>query len=150
MPITTKASGIPAGTILYVSTDSPRAGMLNCNGAAVSRTTYAALFAAIGTSYGSGDGSTTFNVPDLRGEFVRGWDNGRGVDSGRVFGTSQGHQMQQHNHGNGQANATGWYRPYDEGMGMGGPIANTGYAGGASNGSENRPRNVAMLACIKY
>jgi microcystin-dependent protein len=62
---------------------------LECNGAAVSRTTYAALFAKLGTTYGAGDGSTTFNVPDLRGEFIRGFDNGRGVDSGRALGSSQ-------------------------------------------------------------
>lgn len=62
---------------------------LICNGAAVSRTTYAALFAKIGTTYGAGNGTTTFNLPDLRGEFVRGWDNGRGVDTGRVLGSAQ-------------------------------------------------------------
>jgi len=60
-------------------------GWRACSGQAVSRTTYAALFAAIGTEYGVGDGSTTFDLPDLRGEFLRGWDNGRGVDSGRVL-----------------------------------------------------------------
>jgi phage-related tail fiber protein len=64
-------------------------GWLKANGAAVSRTTYAALFAAIGTTFGAGDGATTFNVPDLRGEFVRGWDDGRGIDSGRAFGSTQ-------------------------------------------------------------
>lgn len=62
---------------------------LICNGAAISRTTYAALFAKIGTTYGAGDGSTTFNLPDLRGEFIRGWDNGRGIDTGRVLGSTQ-------------------------------------------------------------
>jgi len=71
---------------------------LKCNGTAISRTTYAALFAIIGTTHGAGDGSSTFNVPDLRGEFVRGWDDGRGVDSGRNFGTSQSDENKQHNH----------------------------------------------------
>lgn len=65
------------------------AGYLECNGQAVSRTTYALLFAKIGTTYGAGNGSTTFNLPDLRGEFVRGWDNGRGIDAGRTIGSSQ-------------------------------------------------------------
>jgi uncharacterized SAM-binding protein YcdF (DUF218 family) len=63
---------------------------LECNGQAVSRTTYAALFAKIGITYGAGNGSTTFNIPDLRGEFVRGWSNGRsGVDVGRNLGSWQ-------------------------------------------------------------
>lgn len=62
---------------------------LICNGQAVSRTTYASLFAKIGTTYGVGNGTTTFNLPDLRGEFIRGWDNGRGVDAARVLGSAQ-------------------------------------------------------------
>ena len=57
------------------------------------------MFAIIGTTHGEGDGSSTFNVPDLRGEFVRGWDDSRGVDSGRSFGSSQSSQNLQHNHG---------------------------------------------------
>ena len=73
-------------------------GYLECNGNAVSRTTYAALFAIIGTNYGTGNGSSTFNLPDLRGEFIRGFDNGRGVDSGRSIASSQGSQNAQHNH----------------------------------------------------
>lgn len=64
-------------------------GWLNCNGQAVSRTTYAALFTAIGTTWGAGDAVTTFNVPDLRGEFLRGLDQGRGIDTGRTLGSFQ-------------------------------------------------------------
>jgi microcystin-dependent protein len=60
-------------------------GWLKANGAGVNRTTYAALFAAIGTVYGVGDGTTTFNVPDLRGEFIRGLDDARGIDASRVL-----------------------------------------------------------------
>lgn len=58
------------------------AGWLECDGTAVNRTTYAALFSYLGTAYGIGDGATTFNLPDLRGEFIRGFDNGAGNDSG--------------------------------------------------------------------
>jgi microcystin-dependent protein len=85
---------IVAGTIAYLGMNSAPSGWLKANGAAVSRTTYAALFSAIGTTYGAGNGSTTFNVPDLRGEFTRGWDDGRGVDSGRALGSAQLDQMQ--------------------------------------------------------
>ena len=61
----TDIEGINTGIIVPWSSASIPSGFLNCNGAAVSRTTYATLFSVIGTNYGSGDGSTTFNVPDL-------------------------------------------------------------------------------------
>lgn len=90
---------VPSGTVLYFAGSAAPAGWLKANGAAVSRTAYAALFAAIGTTYGAGDGRSTFNLPDLRGEFLRGWDDGRGVDAGRVFGSAQAHALQSHQHG---------------------------------------------------
>lgn len=62
----------PSGMVVDFGTSVVPTGWLLCNGAAVSRTTYAALFAAIGTTFGAGDGSTTFNVPDCRGLFRRG------------------------------------------------------------------------------
>ena len=89
---------VPTGSVHMMATTTAPSGYLKCNGAAVSRTTYSDLFLIIGTTHGEGDGSTTFNVPDLRGEFVRGWDDGRGVDSGRSFASSQSDQNKQHNH----------------------------------------------------
>lgn len=71
---------------------------LKCNGAEVSRTTYAALYAKIGNSFGAGNGTTTFDLPDMRGSFPRGWDDGRALDTGRVFGTSQADELQSHTH----------------------------------------------------
>ena len=85
-----RVGGVPAGSIFWFGSTTVPTGYLECNGAAVSRTTYAQLFSAIGTTHGSGNGSSTFNVPNCRGEFIRGWDNGRGVDSGRGLGSSQG------------------------------------------------------------
>ena len=79
----------PVGVVECFARAAAPGGWLACDGAAVSRTTYADLFAAIGTAFGAGDGSTTFNLPDLRGEFVRGLDSGRGVDAARVLGTAQ-------------------------------------------------------------
>lgn len=92
---------VPAGTVMHFARNTAPPGYLKCNGAAVSRTAYAALFAAIGTTFGAGDGFTTFNVPDLRGEFIRGWDDGRGVDGNRPFGSGQEMQLQSHNHSGG-------------------------------------------------
>ncbi len=86
-PVDTKAA--PPGEVAYFAMSSAPSGWLKANGAAISRTTYSALFAAIGTTFGAGDGSTTFNVPDLRGEFIRGFDDSRGVDSGHSLGGAQ-------------------------------------------------------------
>lgn len=88
----------PSGTILAYAGSVVPAGYLLANGSVVNRTTYADLFAAIGTTYGAGDGSTTFSIPDLRGEFLRGLDNGRGVDSSRTLGSFQNSQFASHSH----------------------------------------------------
>ena len=92
------ANGVPAGSVFTFATSTPPSGYLECNGAAVSRSTYASLFASISTTWGTGDGSSTFNLPDLRGQFIRGWDNSAGVDSGRSFASSQTDQNKLHNH----------------------------------------------------
>lgn len=93
-----KDTGSDVGDIKAVATAEPPTGWLKCNGDLVSRTQYAALFAAVGTRFGVGDGSTTFALPDLRGEFIRGWDDARGVDAARVLGSSQGGQNASHTH----------------------------------------------------
>ena len=89
---------VPTGSVHLMATTTAPSGYLKCNGAVVSRTTYADLFAIVGTTWGAGDSATTFNVPDLRGEFVRGWDDSRGVDSSRGFASSQSGKNAQHNH----------------------------------------------------
>jgi microcystin-dependent protein len=94
----TTVQGVPSGSVFCMAVATVPSGYLECNGAAVSRTTYSVLFAVIGTAYGTGNGSSTFNLPDLRGEFVRGFDNGKGTDSGRSIASSQGSQNAQHNH----------------------------------------------------
>src|ERR1035437_8428703 len=77
----------PAGTIQHFANATAPHGYLECNGQSVSTTTYPELFAAIGYLYG-GSGAA-FNVPDLRGQFVRSYDDGRNVDPGRVMGSFQ-------------------------------------------------------------
>jgi len=78
-----------SGEIKALAHNTIPQGWLLCDGAEVSRTTYSRLYSLIGDQYGAGDGADTFNVPDLRGEFLRGWDNGRGIDTGRTLGSSQ-------------------------------------------------------------
>lgn len=141
------AAGQP-GDIKITARISAPPGWLKANGAAVSRTTYAALFAAIGTTYGSGDGFNTFNLPDLRGEFVRGWDDGRGVDSGRNFGSRQLDEIKEHSHlsptfGGGSGNyQVGSQNKKSYDYVDAAPTEKTG-------GTETRPRNVALLYVIK-
>jgi microcystin-dependent protein len=87
------------GEVAMFAGPTAPAGWLECDGTAVSRTTYSALFAIIGTTYGVGDGSTTFNLPECRGEFFRSYDHGRGVDTGRVLGSTQTADNAPHSHG---------------------------------------------------
>lgn len=97
-------AGVDVADIKTVATETPPYGWLSCDGTAVARAEYAALYEAIGTRYGTGDGSSTFNLPDLRGEFVRGWDSGRGIDADRALGSTQEAQNASHSH---NANAAG-------------------------------------------
>jgi microcystin-dependent protein len=164
-------AAVPAGFVWPYAGSIAPTGWLECNGAAVSRETYAALFAAIGTTFGVGNGSTTFNVPDTRGEFIRGWDHDRGIDANRDLGSAQLDALQ---------NITGTFvsRSYEY-SGDAFTRATTGafsstMAGGnndsiaqgtvertyttvhfdasevARTGDETRPRNVAFMYCIKY
>ena len=163
------AGMIPSGAVMYFAGQTAPAGWLKANGAAVSRTAYAALFAAIGTTYGTGDGRTTFNLPDLRGEFVRGWDDGRGIDSRRALGSAQSDAIR---------NITG---KLDSGQNQAEQLFDNVITSGAfgkeqatkqwtfdssargdavtavtfdasrvvPTANENRPRNIALLVCIK-
>jgi microcystin-dependent protein len=141
----------PTGSIIMYGAATAPAGWLECNGDAVSRTTYSALFSVIGTTYGSGDGTTTFNLPDLRGEFIRGWDHGRGVDKNRIFGSTQEDEIKSHNHSlrytdywqaGGSGSAPSYQSNVSEYRISTNTIQNTG-------GTETRPRNVALIYIIK-
>jgi len=171
----------PAGTVIYSARSTAPVGYVKANGAAISRSTFSVLFAAIGTQFGAGDGSTTFNVPDLRGEFIRGWSDGHTVDSGRTLGSNQGSANLSHDHGvSDPSHAHGVYDPGHAhsltaaratgstdsgngdvecqnqgistnaaGTGIGIYSATTGITINANGGTESRPRNVSLLACIK-
>lgn len=85
---------IPTGSLIDFAGASAPTGYLLCNGAAVSRTTYARLFAAIGTTWGAGDGTTTFNVPDLRGRAAIGAGTGASLTV-RTLGDTGGEETHQ-------------------------------------------------------
>ncbi len=143
------AATVPTGSVLAFAAASVPADYLACNGALVSRSTYAALFAVLGTTYGAGDGATTFALPDLRGEFIRGLDNGRGVDNGRALGSAQADELETHTHtttfNNTHAASNG------EGYVTGANSSNGQFTATSSStgGTETRPRNVAMSYIIK-
>lgn len=161
----------PAGTVIFYAANTAPSGYLKANGANVSRTTYAALFAAIGTTFGAGDGSTTFTLPDLRGEFPRGWDDGRGVDSGRAFGSTQANGIPRLRGGVTDSHGNSAMSAFDVG-GFTNPFVNAGgnsswrtqieavttaavyvefdSARVITSATEVRPRNLALLACIKF
>lgn len=164
----------PVGSIIFwPAAVAPAASYLKMNGAAISRTVYAKLFAVIGISYGAGDGATTFNLPDVRGEFPRFWSDGAGVDLGRAIGSKQLDALQHHNHGlptgsgAGPSSASRWGLPDSLWIDNGaqGSNANPDTAGHANtweknaggpnevgrfNATETRPRNIAFMGLIKY
>ena len=172
---TWNAGVVPTGVVLYFARSTPPANFLKCNGAAVSRTTYAALFAVVGVGFGAGDGSTTFNLPDLRGRFLRGVDGAAGRDSdaagrtamntggntGNSVGSVQGRALNSHAHttavrnttGNtGLAGATSFASATISAGGYGQTNA-ADYAGPTSNttgGNETRPVNAYVNYLIKY
>lgn len=92
-------SGDLVGSVIDFAYQAVPTGFLIANGAAVRRVDFPALFAKIGTTFGAGDGATTFNLPDLRGTFSRALDLSSGRDPGRNFGNLQGSQNLSHNHG---------------------------------------------------
>lgn len=159
----TLAEAVPTGAMMWWPTETPPNGWRECDGSAISRTGNPRLFAVIGTRYGEGDGRTTFNVPDGRGEFVRGWNHGRGADPDASDRTDRGDGTTGDRVGTRQADQLKRIdiRAHRTGLGNGGFVADylnpennisprdrtieiTG-----NNGSETRGRNIALMLIIK-
>lgn len=148
-------SGVPTGATMFWTASTPPSKWLECDGSLLSRDTYSALFAVIGTTYGVGDGATTFALPDSRGEFFRGWDNGRGIDTGRVLGTVQADEIKSHNHdyrfGDGGTNTTALpYYYTNNNFTSDNYNVTSSEAVRPTGGDETRPRNVTRMEIIKY
>ena len=153
------SSGFPLGFIAPFAGSAVPTGFLICDGTAVSRTTYAALFAIIGTTYGSGDGVTTFNVPDLRNEFIRGRNSAT-----RAVGSKQSASFAAHTHA---VSDPGHTHSQSTGGSSGGSTvrldsqilsgdflvatgsAVTGISLGSTGGTETVPQNMALDYYIK-
>lgn len=151
---------VGVGALEAYAVSSAPPGWLRCNGAAVSRTTYSRLFAAIGTTFGSGDGVSTFNLPELRGEFIRGLDDGRGVDAGRVLGSTQDDALELHSHDIPTGTADSGTRAVMQDDTGASKTSNVTLAAGryyteqsgpsGTFAAETRPRNVAFPYYIKF
>lgn len=155
---------MPTGSVHMFPVNSVKPGFSECDGGLLNRIDEAALFAVIGITYGAGDGSTTFNKPDYRGEFLRGWDNGRGVDSGRAIATTQTEAINsgdlsldtdgEHNHSINYDSAGGFQETVYTGHTKEGTKAAVVNSGGShshaiNGGTETRPRNLSLMYCIK-
>jgi len=123
---------IPVGSVIHLTSTVVPKGWLFCDGSIVSKDKYKNLYEVVGTIYGECEDEKMFKLPDLRGEFIRGYDADRGLDSGRVFGSEQEDALQNHSHG--------------------GVISRTmaSEVPPARVADETRPHNVALLPCIKY
>ena len=151
-------TGIPAGLIAPFGFSSEPSGWLICDGRAVSRTTYSALFSAISTTWGTGDGSTTFNLPDFEGAFLRGTGtnathtkSGGGYFAGPSVGSYENDSFQDHEHTQtGQAGNAG---PYANGTYPGTPATTNVVAGDEGSprntSGETKPFNAGVNYCIK-
>ena len=150
----TGVQGFDTGTIVPWSDASVPSGFLECNGAAVSRTTYAALFAIVGTTYGSGNGSTTFNLPDLKNDVPLGRSNSKALAStggantvastGNIAGSTANHtlttpEMASHSHPT--IKPSGAYLCCGAQAGRLANSSNTGSAGGGGGHSHNMSAN---------
>jgi hypothetical protein len=153
---------VPAGAVQAFAMNSAPAGWLAADGSNVNRTTYAALFSAIGTTYGAGDGSTTFALPDLRGIFVRGSGSQTisGITYNKTFAAKEGDAMQGHRHAleNGDQLWANGFGSYNFNVGGFNPLktlavldpTTDGTNGTPRTASETRPANIALLYCIKF
>jgi phage-related tail fiber protein len=141
-------SAVPVGAVMAFPTGIVPPGFLELDGSVQSIATYPDLATYLGTTYNKGDeGTGNFRLPDSRGEFLRGWDHGRGVDAGRNVGTAQADMLKAHNH---SVSSTGneMVQGNASGLAVTNWRASQGVTG-STGGTETRPRNVAVMWCIK-
>ena len=159
--VASAAPMIPVGSVAAFPFITNPLGWLKLNGASLNRADYPELWAAAFASgnivteavwaatntgsFSTGNLSTTFRIPDLRGEFVRAWDDSRGIDSGRGIGVWQVDMFRSHTHTGTPTDTT--YGVYGSNYGY---SANNGGNSGATGGTETRPRNISLLYCIKF
>lgn len=152
----TQQALIPVGAVMPFAMNSAPSGWLAADGAAVNRVgTYTALFAAIGTTHGAGNGTTTFNLPDLRGIFVRGSGTQTisGNNYGGTFAQKQQDALKDHAHTYSLAVNSSVYS-HNGGAGalrtLNANAVTSGTNAPNDGGTETRPANISLLYCIKF
>lgn len=146
-----QASALPVGSMIGFPVDKVAPGFLELDGSVKSTTAYPDLATFLGGAFNKGDeGAGNFRLPESRGEFLRGWDHGRGIDAGRAIGSYQADELKSHDHtvtntGTGGNDQTLWL--YGDPGAL--PITNPGVKTNATGGTETRPRNLAVMWCIK-
>ncbi|QTU21470.1 phage tail protein [Pseudomonas protegens] len=139
-------SALPVGAMVPFPKGTVPAGFLEVDGSVQSAATYPDLAAYLGTAFNTGgEGAGNFRLPESRGEFLRGWDHGRGVDAGRVIGSYQLSENKSHTHS---------YKTKQTAMPQSGStsvcwVGELDAITSASGGDESRPRNLAVIWCIK-
>ncbi|WP_273819520.1 phage tail protein [Pseudomonas asplenii] len=142
-----KAS-VPVGSMLSFPRGVVPPGYLEADGSLQSSASYPDLAAYLGSTFNRGDEPAGyFRLPESRGEFLRGWDHGRGVDSGRTIGSWQNFDIQSHDHTQNGVNNL----PSNQGSGGLNAFARgvSGVATDKTGGAETRPRNISVMWCIK-
>ena len=135
---------LPPGIFMDFASGVIPIGWLACDGASYAVATHPELWAEIGDTWG-GDGGTNFNVPETRGEFIRAFDDGRGVDAGRAMASFQDHMMLAHTHHLTFANSSGAGTI----LGLGSVNQDANVPVTTTGGTENRPRNMPVTVGIK-
>lgn len=154
---------LPAGTVLPFAGGTAPEGWAICDGSTVSRSEYSELYLAIGDSWGNGDGSTTFHLPDMRGRFLRGTDNAAGNDPdagsrtaansggnvGDLVGSVQGDAFKSHNHNFKHGPYGGDPQTVTSNAWNGNGQYNKTRTTLTSGGNETRPKNANVNYIIK-
>ncbi|MGE8349318.1 MAG: tail fiber protein [Pseudomonas protegens] len=144
-------SALPVGAMVPFPKGTVPAGFLEVDGSVQSTATYPDLAAYLGATFNTGgEGAGNFRLPESRGEFLRGWDHGRGVDAGRGLGSWQADEFKSHTHSVKDSSYAGnvfdsWVYG-DTGNGV---TEDENLRTNSSGGSETRPRNLAVMWCIK-
>lgn len=161
-PLGSAAAAVPTGVVSSFAGSSAPTGYMLCDGSAISRTTYASLFSVIGTAYGAGDGTTTFNIPDFRGRFLRGVDGTAGNDpdkttrtamntggnTGNNVGSVQLDEIISHRH-NGYSNGSGGSGLAASWITGSSNSLHPSFSAGPTGGNETRPKNAYVNYIIK-
>ncbi|WP_339541225.1 phage tail protein [Pseudomonas sp. RA_5y_Pfl1_P24] len=146
-----QSSALPVGSMVAFPVDKVPAGFLEVDGSVKSASAYPDLAKFLGAVFNKGDeGAGDFRLPESRGEFLRGWDHGRGVDTGRMIGSGQAHSLQRHDHAMWSGGSYGSTNPTGGGAAaawVNGAV--TDMKTGITGSDETRPRNLAVMWCIK-